>query len=54
MARALQDMHVLVLAGRAFEEVIAHPPRKPFAAYGDLQGCVFLQFWVLPPPQVIP
>ena len=25
MARALQDVHVLVHAGRAFEEVIVHP-----------------------------
>ena len=30
MARALQDVHVLVLAGRAFEEVIVHC--NPFAA----------------------
>jgi hypothetical protein len=38
MVRALQDVHVLVLAGGAFEEVIAHPLATPFAAHDDLQG----------------
>jgi hypothetical protein len=37
VVRALQDVHVLVLAGGAFEEVIAHPLATPFAAH-DLQG----------------